>query len=142
MTVALKGKKTYTEEAKYVINGEGVIVSLKKKLLDCELPYITTYQTFNQGSIDLSYHFFHAYLQPELSEYDTWFNVKDNQLVLGVSVKDSNKVEYYYAQFIAYLIENHGLRIDKQLEADKWLMPHIRPGCTLITVYGGGGNDS
>ena len=47
---------------------------------------IHTYQTFNLGSIDLDYQFFHAYLQPELSEHDAWFNVKDNQMVHGVSV--------------------------------------------------------
>ncbi len=129
--VTLKGEKTYTEYARYVIDCEGVIGSLKKKLLNCQLPYITTYQTFNQGSIDLDYHFFYAYLQPELSEYDAWFNVKDKQLVLGVSVKDSAKTEYYYAQFLAYMKKRHRLRIDKQLKVDKWLMPHIRPGCTV-----------
>lgn len=129
--VTLKGERTYTEEAKYAIDCEGVVGSLKRKLLDCHPSYITTYQTFNQGSIDLDYHFFHAYLQPELSEYDAWFNVKDNQLVLGVSVKDSSNVAHYYARFISYMEEKYGLRIDKELKADKWLMPHIRPGCAI-----------
>ncbi len=130
-TVTLKGEQTYTEQARYVIDCEGVVGTLKKKLLNRDLQYITTYQTFNQGSIDLDYRFFHAYLQPELSEYDAWFNVKDNQLVLGVSVKDSSKTEYYYARFIAYMKEKHNLRIDKQLKIDKWLMPHVRPGCAI-----------
>lgn len=130
-TVTLKGKSTYTEQAKYVINCEGVVGALKRKLLNCDLPYITTYQTYNQGSVDLDYHFFHAYLQPELSEYDAWFNVKDHQLVLGVSVKDNRKIEYYYARFLSYMKEKHNLRIDKQLKVDKWLMPHIRPGCAI-----------
>lgn len=131
VTVTLKGKQTYTEQAKYMINAEGVIGTLKRKLLGGDPHYITTYQTYNEGSIDLDYHFFHAYLQPELSEYDAWFNVKDNRLVLGVSVKDSSKAEYYYARFIAYMKEKHNLRIDKQLKTDKWLMPHIRPGCAI-----------
>lgn len=131
LTITLKGKRTYSEKARYVINCEGVVGTLKRKLLNRDLQYITTYQTFNHGSIDLDYHFFHAYLQPELSEYDAWFNVKDNQLVFGVSVKDSSKAEYYYARFIAYMKEKHGLQIDKQLKVDKWLMPHIRPGCTI-----------
>lgn len=131
VTVTLKGKQTYTEQAKYVIDAEGVIGTLKRKLLGGDPHYITTYQTYNEGSIDLDYHFFHAYLQPELSEYDAWFNVKDNRLVLGVSVKDSSKAEYYYARFIAYMKEKHNLRIDKQLKTDKWLMPHIRPGCAI-----------
>lgn len=131
VTVTLKGEQVYTEQARYVIDCEGVVGTLKRKLLDCTPQYITTYQTYNQGSIDLDYHFFHAYLQPELSEYDAWFNVKDNQLVLGVSVKDSNNAEYYYSRFIAYMKEKHNLRIDKQLKVDKWLMPHVRPGCAI-----------
>ena len=131
VTVSLKGEDNYTEQAKYVINCEGVTGTLKRKILNCDLPYITTYQTFNEGSIDLDYHFFHAYLQPELSEYDAWFNVKDNQLVLGVSVKDNSKAEYYYSCFISYMKEHHNLRIDKQLKVDKWLMPHILPGCAI-----------
>ena len=34
----------------------------------------------------------YAYLQPELSEYDAWFNVKDDLLVLGVPVKDKGEL--------------------------------------------------
>lgn len=131
MTVTLKCEKVYTEQAKYVIDCEGVVGTLKRKLLGHNSQYITTYQTYNKGSIDLDYHFFHAYLQPELSEYDAWFNVKDNQLVLGVSVKDSSKAEYYYARFISYMKEKHNLRIEKQLKMDKWLMPYIRPSCAI-----------
>ncbi len=131
VTVTLKGEKTYTEQAKYVINCEGAVGSLKRKLLKCSSQYIMTYQTFNRGSIDLDHRFFYAYLQPELSEYDAWFNVKDDQLVLGVSVKDSRMTEYYYKRFISYMTEQHGLRIKEQLKADKWLMPRIRPGCSI-----------
>lgn len=131
VTVTLKGEQTYTEQARYVIDCEGVVGALKRKLLNHTPQYITTYQTYNQGSIDLDYQFFHAYLQPELSEYDAWFNVKDNQLVLGVSVKCSNNVEYYYSSFIAYMKEKHNLQIAKQLKVDRWLMPHVRPGCVI-----------
>lgn len=131
VTVTLKGKNTYTEQAKYVIDCEGAVGALKRKLLNRELKYITTYQTFNQGGIDLDYHFFYAYLQPELSEYDAWFNVKDNQLVLGVSVKDNSKTEYYYSRFISYMKEKHNLHIKNELKVDKWIMPRIRPGCAI-----------
>lgn len=131
VTVTLKSENTYTEQAKYVIDCEGVVGTLKRKLINCNSQYIITYQTFNQGNIDLDYHYFYAYLQPELSEYDAWFNVKDNQLVLGVSVKNSSKTEYYYDRFITYMKEKHNLRIDKQLKIDKWLMPYIRPKCTI-----------
>ena len=131
VTVTLKNDKSYTEQAKYVIDCEGITGRLKRKLTGCDPKLIYTYQTFNQGYIDLDHHFFHAYLQPELSEYDAWFNVKDNQLVLGVSVKNSEKIGDYYAQFIEYMSKNYGLRIERQLKVDKWIMPQVQPGCPI-----------
>lgn len=131
VSVTLKGEQTYIERARYVIDAEGVVGTLKRKLLGGNSQYITTYQTYNLGSIDLDDRFFHAYLQPELSEYDAWFNVKDNQLVLGVSAKDNSKIAHYYARFIAYMEEKHHLRIEEQLKTDRWLMPHIQPDCAI-----------
>lgn len=121
----------YAEEARFVIDCEGVTGALKRKLLKCQRDYITTFQTFNKGSIDLDYHYFYAYLQPELSEYDAWFNVKDNLLVLGVSVKDTGSIPMYYKRFIAYMEKKHNLQITEQVKCEKWLMPHIRPGCRI-----------
>jgi len=109
VNVTLRGEKTYTETAKFVIDCEGVIGTLKRKLLNNTPQYITTFQTYNQGSIDLDYHYFYAYLQPELSEYDAWFNVKDNLLVLGVSVKDNEKIGGYHQRFLDYMKEHHSL---------------------------------
>ena len=97
---------------------------------------ITTFQTFNKGTIDLDYHYFHAYLQPELSEYDAWFNVKDDMLVLGVAVKDASKISLYYSRFIEYMKNKHNLRIVEQVKEDKWIMPQIKPGCNID--YGAG----
>lgn len=131
VSVTLQGKTVYTENAKYVINCEGVIGSVKKKLLKTATAYITTFQTFNEGSIDLDPHCFYAYLQPELSEYDAWFNVKDEKLVLGVSVKNKGNIEMFYQRFTAYMKKNHNLIIDKQIKSEKWLMPHIQPGCNI-----------
>ncbi len=131
VAVTFHGKGTDTQEAKYMIDCEGVIGALKKKLIPITPQYITTYQTFNKGKIDLDYHYFYAYLQPELSEYDAWFNVKDDLLVLGVSARDQSKIPVFYDRFIAYMKENHNLQIDKQLKSDKWFMPHIRPGCPI-----------
>lgn len=136
VTVTLRGESTYTERAKYVLDCEGVIGSLKRKILKHTPQYITTYQTFNKGSVNLDYHYFHAYLQPELSEYDAWFNVKDNLLVLGVSVKDTSKIDYYYNRFIDYMKRTHQLQLHEQIKVDKWLMPHIRPGCHIDYNYG------
>lgn len=132
--VSLSGERTNMERAKYVIDCEGVVGTLKRQILGktslaSESAYITTCQTFNEGRIDLDPHYFYAYLQPELSQYDAWFNVKDDLLVLGVSVKDMNEIERYYKQFIDYMETYHNLRIDRQTKEEKWLMPRIRPGC-------------
>lgn len=131
VSVALKGQSAYTLQTRYVIDCEGVTGTFKRKLLGHQPQYITTYQTFNQGSIDLDPHFFYAYLQPELSEYDAWFNVKDHQLVLGVAGRGSRSIQAYYARFLAYMAERHHLRIEKQHKADPWLMPRILPGCAI-----------
>lgn len=134
VTVTLNAEKSCTETAKYVIDCEGVVGALKRKLLGNKPLYITTFQTYNQGGIDLDPHYFYAYLQPFLSEYDAWFNVKDGLLVLGVAVKDSSRIMSYYQKFIGYMEERHHLRINKQLKTDKWLMPRILPDCK--TDYG------
>lgn len=126
ITVTLRSGKIYTEQTKYVIDCEGAVGEFKRKLTGVRPKYIFTYQTFNNGSIDLDPHYFYAYLQPELSEYDAWFNVKDDKLVLGVAVKDKSRARDYYAKFISYMEQNHALKIDNQISIDKWLMPRIR----------------
>lgn len=130
VTLAANGKK-YTEEARYVIDCEGVVGAVKRSIINDIPAYITTFQTFNVADIDLDPHYFYAYLQPELSEYDAWFNVKDNLLVLGVAVKDTGKIDFYYNNFISYMKKHHNLQIKEQVKAEKWLMPHIRPKCNI-----------
>lgn len=129
--VTLRDDKVYTEKARYVLDCEGVVGTLKRKILAKPQSYISTFQTFNNGAVDLDYHYFYAYLQPQLSEYDAWFNVKDNQLVLGVAVKNPSLIPAYYQRFLAYMKKHCGLRIDKEIRAEKWLMPHIRSGCDV-----------
>lgn len=127
----LHSDRTYTEQARYVIDCEGVTSALKRNVLNISPKFITTYQTFNVGKIELNPHYFYAYLQPELSEYDAWFNVKDEMLVLGVAVKDTSKIEYFYNSFIHYMIEKHGLVIENTTKQERWLMPHIQLGCNI-----------
>lgn len=136
ISVTLQGDSSCTEQARYVIDCEGVTGVLKRKLLGNSRDFITTFQTFNRGTIRLDRHYFYAYLQPELSEYDAWFNVKDEMLVLGVSVKNTNRIEYFYRRFLSYMESHHGLRIERQVRAEKWLMPRIRPGCPVTYGHG------
>ena len=131
VVVSLHGEKRYTEEAAYVIDCEGVVGAIKRKLYKIAPEYITTFQTFQEGSIDLDPHYFYAYLQSEWSEYDAWFNVKDNLLVLGVSVRDTRNLQKYYERFLSYMQKQHHLQLGKRIRSDKWLMPRITPGCSV-----------
>lgn len=137
--VTLHGETLYTEKARYVLDCEGVVGSFKRKLTGGAGEYITTFQTFNDGTIDLDPHYFYAYLQPELSEYDAWFNVKADKLVLGVSVRDPRNIPRYYAKFLEYMTSRHGLSITRELKREKWLMPHIRKefsiDCSIGRVF-------
>jgi flavin-dependent dehydrogenase len=131
VAVTLHGVQTNTEKARYVLDCEGVVGSIKRKTAKDAAEYITTYQTFNHGSIRLDFSYFYAYLQPELSEYDAWFNVKDNLLVFGVAVKDVGNIDCFYARFLEYMKKHHDLHIDRQAKEEKWLMPRIQPGCPI-----------
>lgn len=131
LTIMLKGQNTYSEQSHYFVDCEGVTGAIKRKLLGEQPRHITTFQTYNEGSIELDPHYFYAYLQPDLSEYDAWFNVKDNMLVLGVSVKDPKNIEMYYERFIRYMTQKHNLKILNQVRTDKWLMPQIVPDCPI-----------
>lgn len=129
--VALAGDGPRMEEARYLLDCEGVAGTLKRKLLPRAPQHVATFQTFNRGSIQLDPHYFYAYLQPELSDYDAWFNVKDNLLVLGVSARDPGRIEPCYRNFIDYMKARHGLQIEAEVRKDRWLMPRMRPGCPI-----------
>lgn len=127
--VSLSDKAIGKKRAKYLIDCEGAMSVLKRKLLNCDKDFIVTYQAFYEGKINLDPHYFYAYLQPQYSGYDAWFNVKDGMLVLGVAVEqnNTNKIKQYNDSFIEYLQCNHSLTIDKKVKEEKWIMPHIRP---------------
>jgi flavin-dependent dehydrogenase len=129
--VNFQGASSYAERAKLVVVCDGAAGSLKRQITHKPQNFITTYQTFNKGSIDLDHHYFYAWLQPHLSEYDAWFNVKDDYLIFGVAVKDTRKLEHYYAEFISYMQKHHKAKIEKQEKAERWLMPQIMPGCPI-----------
>ena len=124
--VTLHSDEEYGVQAKYVVDCEGAVSSFKQTISRKKQEHITTFQTFNNGMIDLDPHYFYAFLQPELSEYDAWFNVKDEMLVLGVAVEDSTKIPFYYDKFIQYMVSTHKLKITKEIKKERWVMPYIR----------------
>jgi len=117
--VSVNGVKIYS---KFVIDCSGAI-GIGKQAHNS----VITYQTYNKGVIDLDPHYFYAYLQPELSGYDAWFNVKDDMLVLGVASINAKDIGKHYDNFIGYMKEKHALAISKELKTDKWLIRNIQP---------------
>ena len=134
--VKLRGKTEHTEKAKIVIACDGTAGTIKSKLTGTQQNHIFTYQTFNRGTVDLDPHYFYAYLQPDLTEFSAWFNVKDNWLVFGIAGKNIGKMEHYYSKFIAYMKSRHNADIEATGKREKWTMPLILPGCP--TYYGNG----
>ncbi|MDE6275714.1 MAG: NAD(P)/FAD-dependent oxidoreductase [Clostridia bacterium] len=126
--VTLSDRDMGKKRVKYLIDCEGAMGVLKRKLLNCDKDFIVTYQAFYDGKINLDPHYFYAYLQPQFSEYDAWFNVKDGMLVLGVAAERNSisKIKEYNDNFIKYMQSDHGLKIDKKIKEEKWIMPHIR----------------
>ncbi len=120
------------EKARYIIDCSGAVGIGKKAHRN-----VITYQTYNQGKIDLDPHYFYAYLQSELSGYDAWFNVKDDLLVLGVASIQPCDIGKYYEAFKAYMRDRHGLCVSEQLRTDKWLIRNIEPPFEID--YGVGG---
>ncbi|MDE6189686.1 MAG: NAD(P)/FAD-dependent oxidoreductase [Clostridia bacterium] len=116
--VAVNGAAEY---AKFVVDCSGAVGIDKRR------ENIITFQTYNAGKINLDPHYFYAYLQPELSGYDAWFNVKDDSLVLGVATANSKDISKYYGNFIAYMEKNYALKIDREIKTDKWLIRNIQP---------------
>ncbi|EIW19447.1 MULTISPECIES: NAD(P)/FAD-dependent oxidoreductase [Pelosinus] len=136
VSVELQGRKTYYEQAAVVIVCDGAGSLIKKNLLQERNSYIATYQTFSKGSIDLDSQFFHAYLSPELSEYDAWFNVKDDFLIIGVGVKDPNKIKHYHSRFLSFLQSYYNARIQPQVKEERWIIPYITPGHSVTLGKG------
>ena len=124
--VIFSDKSIGSKRAKYLIDCEGALGALKRSITNCDKDYIITYQAFYEGEINLDPHYFYAYLQREFSQYDAWFNVKDGMLVLGVAMEDINQIKRYNDNFITYMQQNHGLKIDKKVKEEKWIMPRIR----------------
>lgn len=127
ISAVFKGKLSKSETAKYFIDCSGATGSLKHSVFGIEKDYIITYQAFYNGSINLDPHYFYAYLQPQFSRYDAWFNVKDNMLVFGVASKDVTDIQICYNNFINYMKDNHGLKIFDKVKEEKWIMPRMRP---------------
>lgn len=136
VVVGLRSDKIYEEAAKIVIVCDGAGSTIKRNLLKHSGANIITYQTFCKGSVDLDYKFFHAFLDPKFSEHDAWFNVKDDYLIFGVCVKNINKIESYYAEFLSFLASHYNAKIQSCDKKERWIIPNLQSDCSLYLGKG------
>lgn len=123
-----KGKpEIFHEKARMVIACDGASSRIRKDLLNSPQDYVITYQTFCKGSITLDHGFFHAFLDPQFSQYDAWFNVKDEYLIIGVGVKDASLMKHYHSKFVSHLKSKYNAQIESFERDEVGLMPHITP---------------
>ncbi len=124
--------KDREEKARMVIACDGASSRIKMNVMASNrvtdnISPIITYQTFCRGTIDLDPGFFHAFLDPKLSQYDAWFNVKDEYLIMGVGVKDASLMKHYHSKFVSYLKSQYHAQIESFERREVGLMPHIHP---------------
>lgn len=124
--------KDREEKARMVIACDGASSKIKMNIMASKgiinnIPPIITYQTFCRGTIDLNPDYFHAFLDPELSQYDAWFNVKDDYLIMGVGVKEPSLMKNYHSRFISFLKTRYNAKINATVKEDVGIMPQITP---------------
>lgn len=128
VVVTFKERRIFSEKAKIVIVCAGAGSRLKKNIKKISDDFIVTYQTFSRGTIDLDGEFFHAFLDPRFSEYDAWFNVKDDYLVIGVGVKNASGMKNYHHKFLSFLKSRYKAQIRSVEKEEISIIPEIRPG--------------
>ena len=131
VSVKLHDGEIYEEKARIVVACDGAGSTIKKNLFKNPNNYVFTYQTFCKGTINLDSNFFHAFLQPELSQYDAWFNVKDDFLIFGVGVKEPAKMKMYHSKFLSFLNSKFNAKIESCVKEEVGIMLNIMPGCPV-----------
>ncbi|MFR1638480.1 MAG: NAD(P)/FAD-dependent oxidoreductase [Eggerthellaceae bacterium] len=130
VAATLKGAEgAYRVHARYLVLCDGVTGYLRRSSDSDARCATITYQAFCEGEADgraLDPLCFHAFLQPEFSEYDAWANVKDGLLVVGTAVRDAVSIRPCHEAFYGHLQRFFGMRVDRIVRAEKWAMPRVR----------------
>lgn len=129
--VKLQSDEIYYENARVIVACDGASSTIKRNLLKSPNNYIFTYQTFCRGTIGLDADFFHAFLHSHLSEYDAWFNVKDDFLIFGVGIREPSMMKMYHSKFLSFLNSKFNAQIESHVKEEIGIMPYILPGCPV-----------
>lgn len=131
VSVKLHDSEIYEERARIIVACDGAGSIVKRNLFKKSKNYVFTYQTFCKGTINLDPGFFHAFLDPQLSQYDAWFNVKDDFLIFGVGIKEPATMKMYHSRFFSFLNSKFNVKIESCVKDEVGIMPGVMPGCPL-----------
>ncbi len=131
VSVKLHDGAIYEEKTRIVVACDGAGSIIKKNLFKNPNNHVFTYQTFCKGTINLDNNFFHAFLDPKISQYDAWFNVKDDFLIFGVGVKEPAKMKMYHSEFLSFLNSKFNAKIESCVKEEVGIMPNVIPGCPV-----------
>ncbi len=125
---------------KYLVGAEGCLSSIRAKLnpkLESEALWFLAYQNYYEGESDLDPEWYHGFLAPEMGEIYAWYNVKDNYIIFGTSVKKGERFGPYLATYTEFLKKNFGLKLGKLIKKSSCLGTNL---CATGNFYLGSGN--
>lgn len=125
---------------RYLVGAEGCLSTIRAKLnpeLEREAQWFLAYQNYYQGSCELDPQWYHGFLDPQFGEIYGWFNVKDDLLVFGTSVKRGGRFAPFLQRFTDFLKEHFGLRLGRLVRKSSCLGTNM---CSTGRFYLGSGN--
>lgn len=125
---------------KYLVGAEGCLSSIRAKLnpqLERECLWFLAYQNYYEGECGLDPEWYHGFLDPSLGEIYAWFNVKDDFIIFGTSVKRGEKFEPYLRTYTQFLQEHFGLKLGRLERKSSCLGTNL---CATGNFYLGSGN--
>ncbi len=125
---------------KYLVGAEGCLSSIRAKLnpqLEKECLWFLAYQNYYEGECNLDPEWYHGFLDPGMGEIYAWFNVKDDFIIFGTSIKRGEKFGPYLEAYTKFLKENFGLKLRRLVKKTSCLGTNL---CATGNFYLGSGN--
>jgi flavin-dependent dehydrogenase len=124
----------------HLLGAEGCLSSIRARLnpqLERECLWFLAYQNYYEGECNLDPEWYHGFLDHRLGEIYAWFNVKDDFLIFGTSVKRGEKFEPYLKAYTEFLQKNFGLKLGRLERKSSCLGTNL---CATGNFYLGSGN--
>jgi flavin-dependent dehydrogenase len=116
------------EEAKMLVGADGGTSLIRRTLFPKEqIKWISAYQEYWRGEIDLDPTYLHTFLDREFSEFFAIMNVKygtkGKYIVINTNAEKGSTIRTYYSTFQEYLEEAHGFKGEKRLFKEACVSP-------------------